>query len=143
MNANSVFFKLNAKSGKSLDRRAKSYEQNAILNHNCKPSAQFREIEWHAYQNEWEAYEIGREIRMLKNEFELQNTAAVTKSAKLNAHKMNSCGQLTKLTENSYISEKLICLFHLNYIDPSPGDTHEPSIVNPRQNHIMGINPTW
>ena len=44
---------------------------------------------------------------MLKNEFERKLTAAVTESAKLNKHKMNLCGQLTKVTEKSYTTTTL------------------------------------
>ena len=43
---------------------------------------------------------------MLKHEFERKITAAVTESAKLNEHKMNLCGQLTKVTEKSYTNNK-------------------------------------
>ena len=46
-----------------------------------------------------------RKLNAKKNEFERKITAAVTESAKLSEHKMNLCGQLTKVTEKSYTIE--------------------------------------
>ena len=54
--------KLNETSAKYIDQISKSNEKSAILNEIYKPTAVFREFEWHLYQNEWKAYEIDREI---------------------------------------------------------------------------------
>ena len=64
---------------------------------------------------------------MLKNEFERKITAAVTESAKLNEHKMNLCGQLTKVTEKSYIIKmKTICCTVLDWLSFSEFSSPPP-----------------